>query len=101
MRRYETKTNPQCVHAGPGVSRQDGDRGNSQRTGGRSLQRCPEFTSLEVAGFYYHRGANIQPGVFAWGRRLAMTEVKRKPGAGEEQRSGGELERLLSGTRGG
>ena len=56
------------------------------------------LTSLGVAGFYYHLGANIQPGVLGVGGRVAMTEMKRKPGsdsplASGETKQGGLLER--------
>ncbi len=34
------KTNTQCVHAGTDVSRQDGDLGNIEHTGGGSLRRA-------------------------------------------------------------
>lgn len=70
MQLLGTKTNTQCVHAGTDVSRQDGNRGNREHTGGRRLRCAPAqiFTSLGVCGFYYHLGANIQPGVLGKGR---------------------------------
>lgn len=46
------------------------------------------FTSLGVAGFYYHLGANIQPGVLGKGGRVVVTDLAT-------QRSTGEIERLL------
>lgn len=81
------KTNTQCVHAGTDVSRQDGDLGNRECTGGGSLLRAPAqiLQAWGVAGFYYHLGANIQPGVLGARGRVAMTEMKRKPGPGNPQ----------------
>lgn len=90
----EIKTNTQCVHAGTAVSRQDGNLGNRERTGGRSLwSACwPDFTSLGAAGLYYYLGANIQPGVLGAGAKVATTEMKRKrgPGRPEERRENRE-----------
>lgn len=93
---FGIKTNTHYVCAGSDVSRQDGNRGNGGAYRGRRLRCAPAqiFTSLGVAGFYYYLGANIQSGVLGKGGRVAMTEMKRKPGPGipQEQR---KIERRL------
>ncbi len=92
-----TKTNTPFVRACTNVSRQDGNLGNRERTGGTSLQLapCPFLQARGLLDFYDHLGANIQPGVVGEGGRVAMTEMKRKPGPGNPWEHRGK-KRLLS-----
>lgn len=67
---------------------QTGWESRKQGGGESVVLPVPRFYKLGGSlGFYYHLGANIQPGVLWAGGRVAMTEIKRKPGPDKPRES--------------